>query len=93
MKDKNILNDEMMNFVSGGKLLDGWDKMLLRMMAILKGQYGDDGRDKVKVMMSIAINDPTSTIESADMPIIYKFIDDNWSTVEPEILPPFPGLE
>lgn len=93
MTDNNMLNDEVMKFVSGGQLSEGWEKTILRMMAIFKGEYGDDGCEKIKALMSTAIYDPTSTIEASDLQIIYRFIDENWSTVVPENIIPFPGME
>lgn len=93
MTDNNMLNDEVMKFVSGGQLSEGWEKTILRMMAIFKGEYGDDGCEKIKALMSTAIFDPTSTIEASDLQIIYRFIDENWSTVVPENIIPFPGME
>ena len=47
MTDNYMLNDEVMKFVSGGQLSEGWEKTILGMMAIFKGKYGDDGCEKI----------------------------------------------
>ena len=78
-----------MNIVSGGVLIEGWDVTLLSMMRVYKGKYGDDGKQKIKDLMLLALNDPTSVIEAHDIETINRFIDEKWDSVEGEIIKPF----
>ena len=76
--DKELLKDEQLNIVSGGVLLDGWDTTLLSIIRIYKAKYGEEGKQKVKDLMLMSLNDPTSPIEPQDMETIMNFIDENW---------------
>jgi hypothetical protein len=74
-----MINDEVLNLVSGGVLLEGWDKTLFTMMKYYKSKYGDEGIQKVKDLMNISLKDPTSKVEESDMDTLYNFIDENWN--------------
>ena len=76
--EKELLKDEQLNIVSGGVLLDGWDITLLSIIRIYKAKYGEEGKQKVKDLMLMSLNDPTSPIEPQDMETIMNFIDENW---------------
>lgn len=79
--DKKLLNDEQLGLISGGVLVEGWDTTLLAIMKIFKEEYGEEGQQKVRDLMSVSLNDPTSPIEESDMQTLYDFIDSNWNNI------------
>ena len=81
MTEKKMLDDELLDLVSGGVLIDGWDESLLELMKHYKAIYGEKGYQKVKELMMKSLNDPTSPIEASDMETIYHFIEVNWEKV------------
>ena len=85
--ENKLLNDDELNIVSGGVLLEGWDNTLLTIMRLYKGKYGEEGKQMVKDLMVVGLNDPEAVIEAQDMDTLYKFIDDNWDSVEATVLP------
>ncbi|MBR5341734.1 MAG: hypothetical protein IK151_07400 [Erysipelotrichaceae bacterium] len=87
---ENLLNEEELNLVSGGQLVEGWDKSVMLIMQVYKGKYindDDGGRQRVKDLMVISANDPSSPLEAQDLQTVYNFIDANWETVKPLNLP------
>ena len=83
------INDEELDLVSGGVLKEGWDMTLLSVMGIYKGLYEEEGLQKVKDLMALSLDDPTSSIEFQDLDKIYSFIDENWADVAPIKMPAF----
>ena len=83
------INDEELDLVSGGVLKEGWDMTLLSVMGIYKGLYEEEGLQKVKDLMALSLDDPTSPIEPQDLDKIYNFIDENWADVAPIKKPAF----
>ena len=83
---KEYINDEQLKLVSGGKLIEGWEKALMDIIRLYKGKYVNDqetGINKVKELMTISANDPTSQIDEGDLQTLYDFIDANWESAVP----------
>ncbi|MBR2676823.1 MAG: hypothetical protein IKE28_07925 [Solobacterium sp.] len=85
METKQLLEEEL-NMVSGGVLKEGWESTLLKMMALYKGKYGDNGKQMVSTLfINYGVGD--GPLEEADIPVITTFIDNNWDSVEPKMMP------
>lgn len=80
---KQIVEEDVLNLVSGGVLLDGWDQALINIMSLFKARYGEEGYQKVWDLVEVSINDPTSPVTQEDAATMYKFIEDNWASVVP----------
>lgn len=50
-------------------------------MSLYKKKEGEVGKQKVKDLMLISLQDPTSILEENDMVVVQQFIDDNWDNV------------
>ena len=79
--EKELIRGEELNLVSGGVLLEGWENTLLMIMKIYKKAHGEEGLQKVKDLMVISLNDPTSPIEEEDTETVYGFIEGNWNSI------------
>ena len=86
MKKEWKLEEEMLNLVSGGVLQEGWDTTLLTMMAVYKGKFGENGKQMVRDLF-VKENIGGGPLEEADLPVIRAFIEDNWNSVEPRMMP------
>ena len=86
MKKELKLEEEALNLVSGGVLHEGWESTLLTMMALYKGNYGENGKQMVTAMF-VPENIKTGPLEESDLPVIQAFIEENWDSVEPKMLP------
>ena len=75
------IEDQEIELVSGGVLLEGWEQTTSFIIKLYKEKYGEEGKQKVKDLMLMSLNDPTSPIEEEDMATIYKYIDDNWDLI------------
>ena len=85
MKKELMLEEEALNLVSGGVLQEGWDSTLRTMMALYKGQFGENGKQMVKALFGKE-NIGEGPLEEADLPVIHAYIEDNWDSVEPRML-------
>ena len=85
MKKELMLEEEALNLVSGGVLQEGWDSTLRTMMALYKGQFGENGKQMVKALF-VEENLGEGPLEEADLPVIHAYIEDNWDSVEPRML-------
>ena len=85
MKKEPTLEEEALNLVSGGVLQEGWDSTLLTMMALYKGQFGENGKEMIKALF-VKENLGEGPLEEADLPVIHAYIEDNWDSVEPRML-------
>ena len=86
MKKERKLEEEVLNLVSGGVLQEGWDTTLLTMMAVYKGKFGENGKQMVTNLF-VKENIGEGPLEEADLPVIHAFIEDNWNSVEPRMMP------
>lgn len=57
------------------------ENVLLQIMSLYKKKEGEVGKQKVKDLMLISLQDPTSTLDENDMVVVQQFIDDNWDNV------------
>ena len=86
MENKLLLEEEALNLVSGGVLKEGWDSTLLKMMALYKGKFGENGKQMVSTLfIEHGVGD--GPLEEADIPVILTFIDNNWDSTEPKVMP------
>ena len=86
MKKELMLEEEALNLVSGGVLQEGWDSTLRTLMALYKGQFGENGKQMVSALfINHGVGD--GPLEEADIPVILAFIDNNWDSVEPKVMP------
>ena len=86
MKKEPTLEEEALNLVSGGVLQEGWDSTLLTMMALYKGKFGENGKERIKALFVKENIGGEGPLEEADLPVIHAFIEDNWDSVEPRML-------
>lgn len=54
---------------------------MAQMMKMYKTKYGEEGKQKVKDLMIVSVNDSTSPVTQEDLETIYSFIDDNCDIV------------
>ena len=86
MDNKSLLEEEVLKRISGGVLREGWDSTLLTMMAVCKGKFGENGKQMVSALfINHGVGD--GSLEEADIPVILAFIDNNWDSVEPKVMP------
>ncbi|MBQ6334278.1 MAG: hypothetical protein IJI46_04335 [Erysipelotrichaceae bacterium] len=76
-----MISDEELELVKGGTLVEGWDSVMVQMMKMYKTKYGEDGKQKIKDLMIVSVNDSTSPVTQEDLKNIYSFIDDNCDIV------------
>ena len=83
--DHKLLLEEELKLISGGVLEEGWDSTLLKMMAVYKGKFGEDGKQMFSApFINHSVGD--GPLEEADIPVILTFIDNNWDSVEPIVM-------
>ena len=80
---KQYIDDETLQIVSGGKLLDNWQETLMDMMRIYKAKYGDEGLQKILDLIIVSVNDETSPVEAQDYDTICNFIRNYWERAVP----------
>ncbi|MBP3891669.1 MAG: hypothetical protein J6D29_05800 [Solobacterium sp.] len=86
MKDENMINDELLKIISGGKLQDGWQETVLAMIARNKGPYINNREKGIRYMKFIiraGIGLPESTPNEWELRAVDSFIDENYDKVEP----------
>lgn len=73
-----LINDEVLDIVSGGRLVDGWQDIVLKLISLYKSKFNDEGKQKLKDVMVLGLTDPTSLIDERDIIALNDFINTNW---------------
>ena len=95
MKENRALDDDLLELVDGGVVIENWQDRIAGKISFFKNQYGEEGKDRLlslaSGMLDVSLSDQTADqskfakeedkLALADKKSILSFIDDNWDNI------------